>query len=358
MIHRQNWLDIRDYLRHCERIKQNDPATVSRYRKCLRHLLEWSGEIPLHKARSIDPTYPTYLLTARSDGKAIPLAPASMTKTLMIARQFFSFARSEWSHRYRFVAASWIESLVPPRHMRLESRLTIRQFYTLEDIVQLATVSAETLRQERAKVGACMLFLSGMRADALASLPISCVDLDNNQIMQLPELGVRTKNRKAAITYLLDIPELLAVVSLWDRRVRSLPSNALWYSTLSQDGMALTATTIAYNERHHVVERDLKIICQLAGLAYLSPHKLRHGHVVHALKQARNMAEMKAISQNIMHASTIITDQVYGKLIANDVQDIIGNLGKKRNVELGDQLGELLALLQQASLRHPQKQSE
>ena len=47
-----------------------------------------------------------------------------------------------------------------------------------------------------------------------------------------------------------------------------------------------------------------------------------------------------------------ITDQVDGKLIANDVQDIIGNLGKKRSVELGDQLDELLTLLKQAGLDH------
>jgi len=60
---------------------------------------------------------------------------------------------------------------------------------------------------------------------------------------------------------------------------------------------------------------------------YQSPHKLRHGHVVHALKQARNMAELKAISQNIMHASVVITDQVYGKLLNNNVRDVISNLG-------------------------------
>jgi hypothetical protein len=47
-----------------------------------------------------------------------------------------------------------------------------------------------------------------------------------------------------------------------------------------------------------------------------------------------------------------VADQVYGKLIANDVQDIIGNLGKKRSMELGDQLGELLVLLRQADLQH------
>ena len=60
MNYRQNWLDVRAYLHHCERVKQNDLATVSRYRKSLRHLLEWSDEVPLYKARNIDPTELTH----------------------------------------------------------------------------------------------------------------------------------------------------------------------------------------------------------------------------------------------------------------------------------------------------------
>lgn len=43
------------------------------------------------------------------------------------------------------------------------------------------------------------------------------------------------------------------------------------------------------------------------------------------------MAELKAISQNIMHASVVITDQVYGKLVNNNVRDVISNLGVQKN---------------------------
>ena len=326
MIYRQNWLDVYAYLHHMERARQVDPETVKRARGHLRHLLEWADEIPFTKVRSVDPTFPIYLLTARSDGKEKTLAPASITKCLANARQFYSFARSEWGQRYRSISESWIELLQPPRQVRLESRLPVRQLYSLEDVLKIAAVSTETLRQERGKIAVCMLFLSGMRAEALASLPISCVDLDAGEIAQLPEMGVRTKNRKAAITFLLPIPELLEVVRTWDRRVRSLPSSALWYSTLSRDGMQLVPTTQAFLKRHNVIEHDVKIICELAGVPYLSPHKLRHGHAVYALKKAKDMATFKAISQNLMHKSAVITDQVYGNLIHNDVKNIISGL--------------------------------
>jgi integrase len=146
--------------------------------------------------------------------------------------------------------------------------------------------------------------------------------------MQLPEYGIRTKNRKAAITYLLEIPELLAVCKKWDDRVRHLDHKSLWYATLASDGMALTETVTAFLGRNNLIERDVRLICERAEVPYQSPHKLRHGHVVYAMKQARNMGELKAISQNIMHASAVVTDQVYGRLLTNDVQLIISNLGK------------------------------
>ena len=90
--------------------------------------------------------------------------------------------------------------------------------------------------------------------------------------------------------------------------------------------MAITATTTAYTGRHDTVAKDIQLICNKANVPYLSPHKLRHGHTVYALKRAQNMGQLKAISQNIMHKSVVTTDQIYGRLIHDDVQEIIASL--------------------------------
>lgn len=94
-----------------------------------------------------------------------------------------------------------------------------------------------------------------------------------------------------------------------------------------------------------MIERDVRRICERAGVPYQSPHKLRHGHVVYALKQARNMAELKAISQNIMHASVVITDQVYGKLVSNNVRDVIASLGVQQPIKGALDKSEILLLI-------------
>jgi integrase len=350
MIHRQNYLDVRAYLHYCAHGRQASTTTVSRYRSALLHLLTWADDVPLPDVRRRDPAFPAYLLTARIDGKSKPLAPPSTVKILQCARQFMQFARNEWPLRYKSITPSWIDLLQPPRKMRAESRLPNLQIYTLEEAQAVASVSVETLREERARMAFAMLFLSGIRPDALASLPISCVDLPARQIMQLPEMGVRTKNSKAARTFLLEIPVLLDVVEAWDARVRqALPAEALWYATLTSDGMAITPTLHAHVGRNKVVEEDVRLICQRADLPYLPPKQLRHSHIVWALKNARNMADLKAISQNVMHSTVVITDGTYGNLVRDDVRDAIARLGQSQTGDesLEAKIDRLLKALEQ-----------
>jgi site-specific recombinase XerD len=345
MINRQNWLDTRLFLRYLVNVRQSSPETVDRTRAHLRHLLAWADETLLARAAHIMPTLPAYLVDRA-------LSPSSIKKGLEAARHFFTFARDHWPQRYRPIHVTWIDTLQPPRGSRLDSRLPVHEFFTLDAVRQIVTVSAETLRHERAQVAAAMLFLSGMRADAFATLPISCVHLDRREIRQDPALGVRTKNRKAALTYLMDIPDLFAVVEKWHRRLADLAPECLWYSPLTRDGMTLIPTAIAFVGRGDLVGHDLRIACYRAGVPYLSPHKLRHGFVVHAIKQARTMAELKAISQNVMHASVTITDQVYGRLVGDDVRQIISSLGKQTPLPFrvggrSDQIDQLIAILEE-----------
>jgi hypothetical protein len=60
----------------------------------------------------------------------------------------------------------------------------------------------------------------------------------------------------------------------------------------------------------------------------LAGHKLGHGHAVWALKKAKTMAELKSISQNLMHSSMGITDAIYSKLVDDDVHEVILGLGR------------------------------
>ena len=67
----------------------------------------------------------------------------------------------------------------------------------------------------------------------------------------------------------------------------------------------------------------VKELCQLAGVEFKSPHKIRHGHGVYGIRKARDMAQLKALSQNMMHANVGITDGIYGNLPEDEVASIL-----------------------------------
>jgi len=198
--------------------------------------------------------------------------------------------------------------------------------YTLEEVLALTALPTETLTQRRDRAAVAFLFLSGARNGAFVSLPIKAVDLKNRAISQLPELGVMTKFRKSAITYLLDIPDLLEIVKRWDNLVRDrLSLDALWYATLSRDGMEFTGATEPGKGRASAVRRGLKELCRRAGISYRAPHHLRHGHAVYAFNLAGDIVDRQAIKPNLMHGKRDTTD-IYTWLPDNEVARRIASL--------------------------------
>lgn len=340
MIHRQNWLDVKEYLHHLQARLGRDPETIRKYNGQLRHLLEWADDTPFPLVHRIEPVFPAYLKTARNDGKEARLTHTTIYKTLVTTRAFFQFSRDAW-RRYRTLPLAWIQTLHP--HSKPETSLAEHAYYSVDEIKQIAAVATETIHQERAKAGACLMFLSGMRPDSMVSMPLHCIDLANLRLLQDPRLGIRTKNDKAGITYLLNTDEMqpaLEVVKKWDQRVRSSfgRPEALWYAPLLRDGIRLKETDRAIVGRASMFGDDLRMICQLAGVEYKSPHKLRHGHIVYARSLARDMDDVKAISQNVMHSSIVITDQVYGNLKTSQVQGGILNLGTSSDLDKAELL--------------------
>ena len=71
----------------------------------------------------------------------------------------------------------------------------------------------------------------------------------------------------------------------------------------------------------------LRDLCELVGIPYLSPHKLQHGHAVYMMRRAKDMKQLKSLSQNLMHSSVAITDGIYGRLVSDDLAEMYEGLG-------------------------------
>lgn len=131
-----------------------------------------------------------------------------------------------------------------------------------------------------------------------------------------------------ATTYLLDWPELIAVVKRWDDFIQAQsPPPPLWYAPLTTDGMSLLNEPPGVHRRCRLAH-GLKRLCERAGIRYRSPHKVRHSHAVFALTRSQTIADYKAVSMNLMHRDLSVTDGIYAVLAQQDVRQRIAGLAR------------------------------
>jgi len=312
MINKKNWKLTNQYLDdrlHVDQISQGSLGVEKTY---LRYLLEWADVTHFSKARKITPTFPEYMKTARLDNKKGSLSPTHINKILSTARRFFMWL-FERGGQYRSLKPSWIKKI---RSKRLTAIPQTKEYVSYEDILEIDRIPARTAMERRIQAAAVLMYLTGIRVGALVTLPIKAVDLKNRFIYQYPSLGVHTKNNKSAKTVIYPIPELLAVVQAWDNEIREvLPEDGFWFAPLlPESGEIDPNNLIAKDSRVSLVQKNLRKFLRKYGLPERSPHKFRHGHVHYGQAHSRNQADYKAVSQNVMHSTTGITDQFYSNM--------------------------------------------
>ncbi len=328
MVNRTNYRLTRAFLDHLRQVLQIGPASAERYRAYLRHVLLWADETSMAQAHLLRPTLPDYLAVLAAEAGSAPRAAATQKKIVQTARRLFTWAKLTYPRDFHQLPMAWIDAVRPPRVAADAHGEHI--FVTLGEVLRLAAIPNpdNDLALLRDQAAAALLFVSGMRVGALATLPLSALDLPARTVKQWPSLGVLTKNRKSATTYLLDLPELLTAVERWDRLVRAqLPSEAMWYTPIivRWDSTSLSPAH-AGTGRPVAIGKRLRRLFALAGLLPKSPHKFRHGHAVWALQHAQTMADYKAVSMNLMHEDVQVTDGIYAPLLGSEVRDRIGRL--------------------------------
>ncbi len=328
MINRLNYEQFTAYLEFLRDVMQLNAGSVRRNSCWLKHLLRWADERALIQAHKIRPVFPQYLANTRDRNTGNQLSKGGVGRACQTARAFFRWAKKHFPRDYRRISAAWVQTLQPPRMS--DEAPKQREVVVLEKVRQLVAVpDNDNLRVRRDQAAAAFLFLSGMRGTAFCTMPIKCLEVAERTVMQYPSMGVKTKNRKAAITHLLNIPDLLEVIESWDDFVSAeLPSSALWYPPIQGSfGNLRFMNAKPGRYRGETLRTNIRRLFQLAQLEPMSPHKFRHGHAVYGLQQAVSMADYKAVSQNLMHANLGITDSIYAMLSDADVSSRIANLG-------------------------------
>jgi len=331
LINRGNWKLFKEYLRYREEVHQLEKKSVRLEETCLTHVLVWADEKSFKDISNKRPAFPVYMLSARSDGKKGQLSPAYITKVVQTAKRFLEWL-SVHKRGHKTITPHFIDTLRSPR---MDEEPKKREFVSYQEILDIASSPVKNTKQERLRASLVLLWLTGMRAGAFVTLPLSAVDLENLEINVSPSLGVRVKNRKGRTVHILNDPKLLAVVKEWDKKVRAiLPNNGLWFAHLSpitsEIDPDITIDQVGAN-RYNILYEDIKSWLDEVGLPFRSPHKFRHGNAVYEVKKAKTFDKVKAISQNLGHESVVTTDSIYGVFSGDDVKDRIASLASTDN---------------------------
>ena len=344
MINRENWKAVNKYLKYRSEVDQISDESKRLEKGWLLHLLLWSQEEYFSEAPKIRPTFPEFILNSRIDGKERPLSQAFIRKSISSSRRFLRWL-SIHEQGYGKITPAWLDTIKPPR---MPEKLRSHEIVTLDEIYAIASAPTIETWEKRIRAAAVFWFLSGIRIKAFTTLPLKAVDLKRRRIQQFPSLGVRTKNQKNAITFLFDISNLLDVIKAWDDEVSSIcPEDGLWFALLSPETGEIDPLGHVKAGKHRDcrARKDLDRWLNKVELPYHSPHKFRHGHAVYGLKNAKDIGDLKAISQNLMHSNLNITDGIYGMLSDDDIQQRIDNIGKVKNGESDQSKEEIKKLL-------------
>ena len=183
-----------------------------------------------------------------------------------------------------------------------------------------AAAKDETLIGRRDQAIIAMLILSGIRVDALISLPIAAFDTNKGIVYQIHKYGVRTKFDKqipsvlmkydpAMYDYLLSYPGIL-------KKRGFKKENPLFPSVLmekSGDDLCFSPPTDLSRDfiaSQETIRNILRRRSDEAGIDYYAPHKFRHLAFSLAWRLCDKPEDIKVISQNFGHEkiSTMLTE--------------------------------------------------
>lgn len=352
MINRQNYRLLKDYISHLKRSSTISEASRSRYAFYLRHLLLRAGDVPLPLAHTRELGFLVYVHTLPGKDGEGHIEVESEKKIVEVAKRFFDWAKKYREEEFKSLPAWWIDEMEPPRVTRSSK---VHLYVSLDEAIALASiqVDAKNLAMRRDRATAAFLFLSGMRKTAFATLPIKNFLIDKLTVLQYVGDGVQTKNSISARTFLYNIPQLLSAVQDWDNFVRqNLPGEYPWYASIDSHWgeQSLKMEKQEVKNPGSQIDDRLALLFPQANLEYRSAHKFRHGHAMFGLLRARNQAEYKAVSQNLMHANIAITDGFYGRLLDDDVQRHMMNLSIQPAQHSEDELSQYIDRLSDEEL--------
>jgi len=217
----------------------------------------------------------------------------------------------------------------------------VKNYPTLQQVIKLCDsikINNDIDLRDRALIA--FLFISAIRVDAVASLLICSYKQKSGFIDQNPRHGVRVKFSKQIKTYLFPLSSKLKLY--FDEYYNQLINKGFGNdkplfpkSEIKMDGLSFCKRDTLSQDfmSSSTIREIIKDRCDEAQMERFNPHSFRHGCIALAFENAKDAQEIKAISQNVGHASIQHVMTTYGQLPDKTLELCIKNIGDSHEVK-------------------------
>lgn len=322
-----------NYLKHARGLKENTISNVERLLKNYDLFSRDEGYQKFNSKKAED--FKEFLTNAG-------LSLATQKNILKKQQDFLRWLMTQPGYKRKIDGTS-VDFLNMSRgETRIAQSKKIVEYPTLSEVkkvVKSIAPNSEMNRRNRALLA--FTLLSGMRINAIISLPLKAFNPETMEIFQYPNLGVHTKFSKSIHSVLMPFDEeLLAEVINWVKFLREeknftdedpiFPAMKLGHIGNFKKFVAVSVQQKflkSINTVYMIFKRSFKN----ANMKAHSPHKFRHTAIDVALSLCTNGKEIKAVSQNFGHENVQTTMSVYAQLPDKDIISTIQGLFVKAN---------------------------
>ena len=290
-----------------------------------------------------------------------PMSLSTQYTRLSKLMQFFRWLADQngYKSQISIYDVSYLKMEKKQARMAVSPKVNSLDYPTLEQVKLIcSSINPASEIDFRDKAMIAFALLSGMRDQAIISLPVGCFDPDRLFIDQDPTKGVGTKYSKWIPTFLLEFDdELLKVVLYWHHYLLNVrkfkpdepffPKTRVGHVSNTEYAFQANGVEPIYWSSTGSMRSIFEERCKKAGVEYFSPHKFRHAAFRLALDTARTAEQIKAVSQNLGHEHVSTTLLTYGRLAPDDVGKVIGKMNfKKKDSDTDRKLDEIMEILQ------------
>jgi len=273
-----------------------------------------------------------------------PISIVTYHSYLRYLRKFFRWLSQEPGYRSRIKPNAVDYLKATEKETRLATQSAPPKYPPLEYVQKVVnSIKPKTEVDQRDRALISFTLLSGMRDQAIVTLPLGCFDKETLTVVQNPRKGVATKFAKLILTTLFPFDKkMLEFITGWVKHLeaRGFGSQDPLFprSKLDQGGDNLSFETAsevepAFWKGAGRIREIFKRRSEAANLPYFPPHTFRHLAINLAFKACTNGEEIKAISQNFGHERVATTVSSYGNYDPSRLMGIIRSMdfsGKKK----------------------------